>query len=49
MVLLLWVWFGCTSSEALAPGDIICGEGTRPYGDICVPKEDTGDTIDTGI
>ena len=48
MALLLCIWVACLSSEKLSPGDIICGEGTRPYGDMCVPREDTGDTLDTG-
>ena len=36
---------GCGSDEAL-PGEIICGEGTKPHGEGCIPVEgnDTGDS-----
>ena len=40
----------CAGGET-APGEIVCGEGTQPHGESCIPIEgdDTGDVADDEV
>ena len=48
MWVLMGVVLACAGGEPL-PGKIVCGEGTEPYGEGCIPSspEDSGESDDT--
>ncbi len=50
MLMFIWIAMSCGGGDQL-PGKIVCGEGTEPYGEGCIPieEEDSGNTEDDAL